>query len=223
MFIGHFGLGFAAKRWSPDVSLGTLFLAAQFIDLLWPLFLIAGWEEVAIDPGNTAFTPLHFVSYPYSHSLLAVVFWAAVFGLVYFMTQKSRKSAFIGAGLVVSHWILDLVTHRPDLPLAFEGSAKLGMGLWNHPAATIALELALFFSGVGLYSYATRPRNKWGENALWALILLLVVIYMANAFGGPPPDATTLQYVALAQWLFIAYGYWLNRNRTSATSYYFVR
>src|SRR5215471_18702837 len=124
MFIGHFALGFAAKRAAPRTSLVLLFAAAQFADLLWPLLVAVGIEQVRIEPGNTAFTPLDFVSYPYSHSLALLAVWGVVFTLVF-----GRNFAIL-AGLVVSHWVLDWITHRPDMPL-YPGSAKYGLGLWN--------------------------------------------------------------------------------------------
>ncbi len=117
MFIGHFALGFAAKKAAPAVSLGTLFLAAQFIDLLWPTLLLLGIERVEIDPGNTVVTPLNFVHYPVSHSLVAVALWACVLAALYMLIRRSVRGALVIGLLVVSHWILDLVTHRPDLPI----------------------------------------------------------------------------------------------------------
>src|SRR5687767_15093434 len=123
MFIGHFGLGFGAKRFAPAVSPGTLFLAAQFADLLRPTLLLMGVEEVRIDPGITAATPLDFVHYPCSHSLLAMVAWGAVFGVVYKLARRARPAiGLLLAALVVSHWVLDLVTHRADVPLTVGGA-----------------------------------------------------------------------------------------------------
>jgi membrane-bound metal-dependent hydrolase YbcI (DUF457 family) len=218
MFIGHFGLAFAAKKINSKPSLGTTFLAAQFIDLLWPFFLLLGMEKVAIDPGNTAFTPLDFVSYPYSHSLLAVAIWALLFCGAYYLIKKDGKSAMLLALLVISHWLLDLVTHRPDLPLSFSEETKLGFGLWNYKTATIIIEVLLFSVGVWLYTTTTEAKNKKGIYALWGLVLFFVVIYFVNAFGEPPPDAKAIGYVGLAQWLFILWGYWVDRNRTARAS-----
>jgi hypothetical protein len=213
MFIGHFALGFAAKRADPAPSLGTTFLAAQLIDLLWPFFLLAGWEQVAIEPGNTATTPLHFVSYPYSHSLLAVVIWAVLFGGAYYIIRKNSKGALLLAALVISHWLLDLVTHRPDLPLSFSEETKVGLGLWNQKALSLAVEVLLFAAGVYLYWTATRPRNKWGNIALWSFVVFMLVIYLMNAVGDPPPSGEAIAFVGLAQWLFIGWGYWIDHHR----------
>jgi len=117
MLIGHFGIGFAAKRVAPKASLGTLFIASQFIDLLWPVLVLLGIEQVKIDPGNTVVTPLDFSYYPYSHSLLTVLVWSLLIGFIYFIVKKNKAvSIYLGA-LVLSHWLLDLIAHRPDLPL----------------------------------------------------------------------------------------------------------
>src|SRR6201991_4710071 len=112
MFIGHFALGFAAKRATPALSLAVLVLAAQFADVLWPLLVAAGIEQVRIAPGNTAVTPLDFVSYPYSHSLLMLVVWGLLLGWIF--KRVDRRAFVVVAALVVSHWVLDFLTHAPD-------------------------------------------------------------------------------------------------------------
>src|SRR5690349_9920026 len=117
MFVGHFGLAFGARQLGHPPSLGTAFLAAQFLDLLWPVLLLANVERVIIDPGNTKFTPLDFVFYPYSHSLFMAVLWSLVFAVVYFLLKRNRRSSVLLGILVFSHWFLDFVTHRPDLPI----------------------------------------------------------------------------------------------------------
>lgn len=217
MFIGHFGLGLASKKISPQTSLGTSLMAAQFIDLLWPFFLLAGIEQVEIAPGDTAFTPLNFISYPFSHSLAAVAIWGLLFGLVYFFITKNKKGAVVMGMLVVSHWLLDWLTHRPDLPLGFGEESKAGLGLWHNVSLTIMVEMLLFGAGVYLYARATRAKNKWGQISLWSFVLMLVVIYFMNVFGPPPPSAEMISYVGLAQWLFIAWGYWIDSQRTAFT------
>lgn len=215
MFIGHFGFGFAAKKFAKKTSLGTLFLASQFIDLLWPFFVIFGIEKVAIDPGNTAFTPLDFIYYPFSHSLLGVIIWALLFGVVYYFIKKDMKTSIILGILVLSHWILDLITHRPDLPL-FLGidSLLVGLGLWNSVIATIIIEGIIFIAGVYFYIAVTKAKNKVGAYSLWSLLIFLAVIYLSNLFGPPPESAEAVGYVGLAQWLLIAWAYWIDRNRS---------
>ena len=218
MFIGHFALALAAKKIDPKPSLGTTFLAAQFIDLLWPVFLLSGLEKVEIDPGNTAFTPLNFVSYPYSHSLLATMIWGVLFGFIYFLLFKNKGTAVLLGVLVISHWFLDLLTHRPDLPLGFAEQTKLGLGLWNNILATIVAEVFIFAAGAYFYIRSTKAKNKTGSWSLIALLIFLTAIYFMNAFGDPPPNAEAIGYVGLFQWLLIAWGYWTDRNRTSITS-----
>lgn len=213
MFIGHFGVGFGAKRINPLPSLGTMFLAAQFIDLLWPVLLLLNLEQVRIDPGNTAFTPLDFVNYPVSHGFLAVLIWAILFGAVYFLLKKNRKGSLLLAGLVLSHWILDLLTHRPDLPLVPWSDIKVGLGLWNNVFLTILVEGLIFTAGVYVYARTTKALNKKGTFALWGLVVFLVLTYISNILGPPPPAAEPIGYIGLAQWLLVVWAYWIDRNR----------
>lgn len=212
MFIGHFGVGFAAKKVSSRPSLGTLFLAAQFIDLLWPVLLLLGIERVAVQPGITVVTPFDFQYYPISHSLLAAGVWGVVVGGIYFALRKDRQGAVWLGLLVLSHWLLDFLSHRPDLPLA-PGAAKVGLGLWNSLPATLIVEGLIFTVGVYLYQKTTRPKNKTGSIALWSLVGFLVIIYLGNIFGPPPESVEALPVVGMAQWLLVAWGYWVDRNR----------
>ncbi len=219
MFIGHFALGFGAKRFAPQVSLGILFLACQLADMIWPSLVLAGVETLDIQPGITAMTPLDFSSYPYSHSLVALVLWATVFAAVYVgLTRLGLKAAIILAALVLSHWVLDVLTHRPDMPITFAESPKLGMGLWNYPIIAIPLELSLFGAGVWLYSRCTKPLNRQGSIGFWALTAFLVAVYFANILGPPPPSTIAVAWSAQAMWLIIAWGFWIDKNR-SANSY----
>jgi membrane-bound metal-dependent hydrolase YbcI (DUF457 family) len=216
MFIGHFALGLAAKKIDSRPSLGTNLLAAQFIDLLWPFFLLFGVETVKVEPGNTAFTPLNFTHYPYSHSLLAVFIWAALFAFVYYIFSRNKKSALLLSGLVISHWLLDFLTHRPDLPLSFDESKLLGLGLWNNITITIVVECSLFLFGIFLYLDTTRAINKKGNVLLWSFLVLLIIIYILNIAGPPPPDEKTIGYAGLLLWLFIGWGFWIDKNREAA-------
>ena len=212
MFIGHFAVALAAKRIAPRTSLGTLFAAAQLADLIWPVMLLVGFETVRVDPGNTAFTPLDFVSYPWTHSLLMVLLWAAGFALAYRARTGSARGAWVVGLLVLSHWLLDLVTHRPDLPLA-PGAFKVGLGLWNSIAATAIVEGALFALGIFVYTTTTRARNRIGSVALWSLVAFLPAIYIANIIGPPPPSARAVSVVTLLLWVFIPWAIWIDRNR----------
>ena len=148
MFIGHFAVGFAAKRLAPETSLGWLIAAPELVDMLWPGFLALGWEEVRIEPGNTAFTPLDFVSYPWTHSLVMSIVWAIVFGGIYYMRSDDRRGALVIGGAVLSHWVLDVLTHRPDMPIAPGLATRIGLGLWDSVITTIVVEGGMFLAGV---------------------------------------------------------------------------
>ena len=213
MFIGHFAAGLAAKSLAPRVSLGTLFLAAQFIDLLWPTFLLMGLEQVRIEPGATAVTPLVFEHYPFSHSLLAVLGWAVLLGALHFLLVRERRSALVLAALVLSHWLLDLVVHRPDLPLLPWDSPQLGLRLWSSLMLTLMLEVPLFLIGVWLYSRSTRALDRTGRWALVALVLFLGAVYAGNVLGEPPPSVAAIAWIGQLQWLLVLWGYWVDRHR----------
>lgn len=219
MFIGHFGVGFATKKVDPRPSLGTLFMASQFIDLLWPVFLLIGLEKVRIEPGNTAFTPLNFIYYPFSHGFLSVLIWSLLFGTIYFLIKKNIKTSVLLGSLVMSHWLLDLLTHRPDLPLISGANGKVGLGLWNSVILTIIIEGSIFLVGVYLYQKATRAENKKGSIGLWSLVIFLIIIYLMNVFGSPPPSSNAIAIVGLFQWLIVIWGYWIDRNRKAEINY----
>jgi hypothetical protein len=216
MFIGHFGLGFGAKRAAPTASLGTLFAACQFADLLWPILLLLGYERVDVHPG-APFMTLTFVSYPYSHSLLAVCIWGAAFAAAYILIHRQRIVPAVTIGLlVVSHWVLDYVTHVPDLPLTPGGAARLGLGLWNSVAGTLVVECMVFAIGLVVYLRATRPRDRAGSIGLWSLVGFLLIVYIASTFGPPPPSASAVAWSAQAMWLIVIWGYWVDRHRSAA-------
>jgi membrane-bound metal-dependent hydrolase YbcI (DUF457 family) len=190
-----------------------LMAAPMALDLLWPLFLVAGWEQVRIDPGNTAFTPLDFVSYPYSHSLAMSALWGVAFGLLYWgFTRYAAGAVVIGFG-VVSHWILDFFTHRPDLPLYPGGTTRVGLGLWNWVAGTIVVECVMFAAGVWIYLAATRARDRSGSYGLWAFLTFILIVYFASAFGAPPPSADAVARLSFAIWLIPLWTWWFDRHR----------
>ena len=214
MFVGHFGLGFGAKKAAPAVSLGTLFIACQFADLLWPSLVLFGYERLEVQPGATKFTPLNFVSYPYSHSLLALCAWGLLSGALYFVLRRARFSAFVTVTLlVISHWVLDYVTHRPDMPLTPWGNDRLGLGLWNSIPGTLGIELLIFAAGLALYLRQTMSRDRIGSIGLWGLVAFLLVVYLASAFGPPPPNAIAVAWSAEAMWLLVFWGYWVDKHR----------
>jgi hypothetical protein len=211
-------LGFGAKKAAPAVSLGTLLVACQFADLLWPTLLIAGLERVELQPGATVVTPLNFVSYPYSHSLLMLCVWGLLFGGGYMILRRSRIAAAVTiALLVISHWFLDVATHRPDMPLTPLSSmseTKVGLELWASRPATMAVEIVMFAIGVALYVRTTTARDRIGSIGLWALISFLSVIYVANMFGPLPPSANAVAWTTQSMWVVMAWGYWVDGHRT---------
>lgn len=215
MFVGHFGVALGAKRVAPRVSLGTLFLAAQFLDLLWPTLLLAGAERVRIAPGITTVTPLDFEYYPISHSLLAVAGWAVLVGGSHFLLRQQGRAALVIGGLVLSHWVLDLLVHRPDLPLMPGEHTLVGLGAWSSLPLTLLLELPLFAFGVWLYTRATVAKDRQGSWALWSLVVLLLVIYTANLLGSAPPSVAAIAWAGQLQWLLVIWAYWVDRHRTS--------
>ena len=212
MFIGHHAVAFAAKAAAPRVSLRTLFLATMWIDLIWPLLLLLHVEIVQIAPGNTRFTPLAFVYYPYTHSLLAVAIWSIGFGAIYWIVKRDWTAAWLVGLVVLSHWVLDFVVHRPDLPL-FLDRMKVGLGLWNFVAGTLAVELATFAVGLLLYLRATRAKDAIGRYAFWALVAFLLVLYVAAVLGPPPPSVRTLVFMGIAAWLMPLWAWWADRHR----------
>lgn len=215
MFIGHFGLALAAKKVTPKPSLGTLVLAAQLVDGIWPVFLLLGWEEVRIEPGITAVAPLLFVSYPYTHGLAAGIVWGALLGGAYFALRRDRNGAWWLFALVLSHWGLDFVSHGPDLPL-WPGGPRVGLGLWYSLPATLVVEFLLFGAGAWLYASVTRARDRLGNALLWLFVLVLAGIYLSSVFGPPPPSVRILALSGLLGWLFVAWAYWIDRHRIVA-------
>lgn len=213
MFIGHFAVGLAAKKVSPRTSLGTLFFAAQYPDLLWPVLSILGVEHFRIAPGNTVVTPLDFYDYPISHSLLAVIGWAVLLGGIYYGARRSTRGAAVVAACVLSHWLLDAVVHRPDLPLWPGSEARVGLNLWRSAGLTAGLEGAMFAGGIAIYCRSTAARDSIGRYALAGLIVFLALVYAANLFGPPPPGVGAVEWASLALWLLIPWAAWADRHR----------
>jgi hypothetical protein len=215
MFIGHFAVGFGSKRAAPRTSLATLFAAALLADLLWPIFLLLHAEHVEIDASAGGFTPLRFTSYPYSHSLVALAVWGALFAAGYAAIRRSGWAApltlFLG---VLSHWVLDVVTHQPDMPVTLTGPTRLGLDLWRSRAGTIAVELAMLAVGLALYVGATRARDRIGNLGLVVLVALLLLAYAGAAFGPPPPSVDAVIWSDLAGGvLTLTLAAWVDRQR----------
>jgi hypothetical protein len=213
MFVGHSAVALAVKTRVPRVSLGVLLAAAFWLDLLWPILLLLGVERVRVDPGNTAFAPLAFDSYPWSHSLLLAAAWSAA-GTLFWRARGGTPGEAAAIGLLVlSHWVLDFVTHRPDLQLWPWSAARVGLGLWNSRAATFAVEGTMYAAGIWLYLRATWPIDRIGTVALWSLLLLCLVLWIAGGVGSPPPSARAVALGSLSAWLIPVWGGWADRHR----------
>jgi hypothetical protein len=213
MFVGHLGVALAAKRAAPRAPLAALVAGAFGLDLVWPILLLAGVERVRIVPGYTAFTPLAFDYYPWSHSLSMALIWGIIAGR---LSAKVLKNVPAGAciGLVVaSHWALDYVTHVPDLPL-WPGGPRFGLGLWNSVEMTLLVEGALFAAAIAIYLRATYARNGTGTWAFWGLVGVTTAIWGSGPWAPPPPSVMALGAVGLAMWLFPVWAAWIERNRS---------
>jgi hypothetical protein len=196
VFVGHLGVALASKRLEPRLSLAALTLAAFGVDILWPVFLLTGIEVVRIRPGDTAFTPLEFVSYPWSHSLAMTVLWGALAAAVTVAFLKSTRAALVLGALVVSHWVLDWITHRPDLPL-WPGGPVQGLGLWQSIGGTLAVEAAVLALGIALYQRETRVIDGRGRWPFVALVALVTAIWLSSPFSPPPPSVMAIAAVGL--------------------------
>ena len=219
MFIGHFAVALAAKSRAPRPSLGTYIAAAQALDLLWPALLLLGVEHVEIRPGDTAVTPLAFTSYPWSHSLLMTLVYGAVVAGAYAALRRDRRGALVLGLAVVSHWLLDALTHRPDLPLLPSSPTLVGLGLWNSVAATVVVEGTMFAGAAAMYLRSTRALDTTGRIATWVLLALLAVIYLLNIFSpAPPPGVDAIAWSAFGMWLFVLLAAWADRHRTTKSA-----
>jgi len=214
MFIGHFAVAFAGKRFAPQLSLPALLLAALFADILWPVLVAVGAEHVRIDPGNTAYTPLDFVSYPWSHSLLMLVLWGALIGAYFRKRPEGKRAGLVIAGLVVSHWVLDWVTHGPDMPV-YPGGPKYGLGLWNNISLTVMIEIAMFMAGMILYARTTRARDGVGKWGFRALVGLLVGFFIFDSFDPSAPPSVAVIWISalIATAVILLWAGWVDRHR----------
>jgi membrane-bound metal-dependent hydrolase YbcI (DUF457 family) len=213
MFLGHYGLAFAAKRAAPRTSLGALTFAAQFLDELWPILLLLGVEQVRIVPSMPGSLSLDFIYYPFSHSLLMSIIWGILIGAAYYLLSRDRRGAWVMGLLVISHWFLDLVVHRPDLALwPGASSPKLGWGLWTWVPLAYVLEFTVYALGISFYFRATRARDRIGNWGLWAYIVVVGILYVMSN-GSPPPSERALAFGALGIWLFVPWAWWVDKHR----------
>ena len=213
MFVGHYAVGLAAKRFAPRTSLGILIAAPILLDLIWPILVLIGWEHVSIVDSPNRFLRLQFDSYPISHGLLAAIGWATLFASIYFGVARYLAGAIAVWLGVISHWLLDYVVHRPDLPLQAGSSRLLGLGLWNKRWATVMVELTLLAAGVALYLLQTRAKDKIGTLGFWAFVVVIVALYGAVIFGPVPPSVNKLAIGALSSLVFVGFAWWFDSHR----------
>lgn len=215
MFIGHFGVSFAAKKFAPQVSLATLFVATQFVDILWPFLLVFGVEKVAVKPGYTETNAFEFLHYPYTHSLFMGLVWGVIVGGIHWLVKRDYRSALVIGFCVLSHWLLDVIVHVADLPLSPFGDYKVGFGLWNHVVVTLIVEAAIFLGGVFIYTGVTKAKNKAGKWGLWTLVVLLLLLTLSNTFGPTPPDSVMILFYSfvILMTIIIGLSYWVDKNR----------
>ncbi len=214
MLVGHFGVGLAAKRIAPKVSVGTLVMAAVFADLLfWP-FVLLGIEHVRIQPGITTTNALDLYDIPFSHSLLMDILWAALLGAAYFLRHRYPRGAWVVFIAVLSHWLLDFVSHRPDMPIAPGLHMYLGLGLYNSRLGVLMVEGLLWILGVILYVRATRAKSRAGVWCFWGMVVLLTMLWLSTLAGIPPSN---LRAAGISSLIFfccvVAWAYWMNRAR----------
>lgn len=216
MFLGHYGLAFAAKKVAPRVSLPALFVAVQFVDILWPFLLLSGIEKVNIDPSASAVTPFEFVHYPFTHSLLMGIVWGLVLGFFYWLSQRDMKGAWVIGLAVLSHWFLDLVVHVPDLPLTPFGETKVGFGLWESMPLTLLVEAVIFFGGIYIYIKNSKPANARQKWSLGILIGFFTVGNLYNMFGPPPENNIPALFVTftILQIIILTLAHFADKDRS---------
>jgi hypothetical protein len=214
MFVGHFAVGMAGKKLAPGASLAWLWFAAIFADVLWPVLLAFGAENVRILRRSQAYMPLDFVNFPWSHSLLMLVIWGALFAAFWRNVPGGKRIGLVLGALVVSHWFLDWITHKPDMPL-WPGGPKYGLGLWDSVPKTVLVELAIFAIGILIYVRATWPRDSLGTWGFWIVMLLLFLAYLSDSFDRRPPRSVGSIWsgAIIASLIMIALGGFIEQHR----------
>ncbi len=221
MFVGHYAVSLALKKVEPKASLGLLFLAVQFLDILFLPFVLLGIERINLIENYTASTHFELIFMPYSHGLFATVLWAvAIYALFRFIFKKgSGKGSTIALVLglaVFSHWVLDLIVHTPDLPLLGDESLKVGFGLWNNAMATYFLEAVFLLGGFWLYLRATKGTSFLAKYGMLIFVIVLFLVNIVNVFGPPMGDSRLgFALFGLALYLgFAGVAFWLDTKRT---------
>lgn len=216
MFVGHLSLALIAKRAEPRVSLGWYVAAVTALDLLWPIFLLAGLEQVRVAPGAMAFTPLVFESYPWSHSLVMAVAWGLLLAGLARGAGVTPRAVRLLPWLVVSHWILDFITHAPDLALAPGLAPRFGLGLWNSLTGTYIVEGGLWLAGIAVFLTVQPRLSRTGRIAFWSMTAITTAMWASGPFGPLPPDARSLAWFALVGWITVPWAILADRRVTAA-------
>ncbi|MFC1720441.1 hypothetical protein ACFL00_04805 [Pseudomonadota bacterium] len=217
MFVGHYAAGLALKKFEKGASLGVLFLAVQFVDIVFFPLVLLGVERLNFIENYTPSTHFELEYMPFTHSLLATLFWSgAAYALFRWVWVKKNSVAVVIAFAVFSHWILDLIVHTPDLPLWSDASTKFGLGLWNHPVMTYALEAILLLGGLWLYLSSTSATSNIGKYGMAVFVLVLLLVNVLNIFGPLQGDSKlALSIAAITSYLlFAGVAFWLDKKRT---------
>lgn len=220
MFVGHYGPSFAGKALKQPIPLWVLFLAAQLLDVFWAVLVLTGIEKVRIVPGFTATNPLDLYYMPYTHSLDAASLWSIGAGVAYYWIRRNEgwKPAMVIGGVVWSHWLLDVLVHRPDMPL-YDNSAKIGLGLWNYPLAAFLLELFILFLGMYFYLKRTKPLGAGGRYGMLIFGIIMLTVQAYVFFGLAPPSAKASAATALVFYcVFAGVAFWLEKKRVPLNS-----
>ena len=211
MFVGHYAGAFVASGLDKRLSLGAAFVCAQLVDYGWDAFVLTGIEHARIVPGLPS-NPLDLYHMPYSHSLVATLVWSAVAALLVFLVRRSAKLAAVVAFAVASHWLLDLIVHRQDLPLAGDDTMKLGAGLWNQPVLALVVELAVLFAAAAFYVRRTRANARW----IAGFLAVLTVIQILTVYGPLPPSLPAMCATILVMYtVFALAARWVERRALS--------
>jgi hypothetical protein len=219
MFVGHLSLALAAKRLDSEISLGWFVAAVILLDLVWPIFVLTGVERVSIIPGATAFTPLLFVYYPWSHSLTMSIVWGVLLAIVARSAGYSDRTSWVLAALVVSHWVLDFVSHAPDMPLWRGESPRLGLGLWRSIPATLIVEGSMWIAGIVLYLFPRRAKNIVGIAAFWSLVLFTTIVWASSPWSPRPTSIRALAFFAVSGIILIPWSILADRNYSMRGTY----
>jgi membrane-bound metal-dependent hydrolase YbcI (DUF457 family) len=217
MLVGHFAIGLLGKRAAPAVSIGTLTLASMLADMLGFVFILMGLEHWRVVPGGRGIDSMELYDIGLSHSLLMDVVWGVLFSALYRWRRRDNAGALMVFAAVVSHWVLDWISHKPDMPLAPGASQVYGLGLWTSLPWTVVVEGSLWLAALVIYSRTTRAKKRTGIYVFWGFVVLLTMAWIPNFTPSAAPAAQSLTSVSIVALVFnslmIAWAFWINRLR----------